>query len=84
MKHRNLGRPSTTPRPLCATRGVRERRGRAASVVRARRGHILREPPLEGRDHDLGDCDFELRFVDRAPGLSAVAIGTEAHEIVLR
>ena len=32
----------------------------------------------------LGDFDFELRFVDGAPGLSAVAIGTGGHEIVLR
>jgi hypothetical protein len=32
----------------------------------------------------LGDFDFELRFVDGTPGLSAVAIGTGAHEIVLR
>jgi hypothetical protein len=32
----------------------------------------------------LGDFDFELRFVNGAPGLSAVAIGTGAHEIVLR
>jgi hypothetical protein len=32
----------------------------------------------------LGDFDFELRFVDGAPGLSAVAIGAGAHEIVLR
>ena len=32
----------------------------------------------------LGDFDFELRFVDGAPGLTAVAIGTGAHEIVLR
>jgi hypothetical protein len=36
---------------------------------------------------DCGDFDFEdfeLRFVNGAPGLSAVAIGTGAHEIVLR
>jgi hypothetical protein len=32
----------------------------------------------------LGDFDFELRFVNGAPGLSAVAISTGAHEIVLR
>jgi Glyoxalase-like domain len=32
----------------------------------------------------LGDFDFELRFVDGAPGLSAVAIGTGTREIVLR
>jgi hypothetical protein len=32
----------------------------------------------------LGDFDFELRIVDGAPGLSAVAIGTDAGELVLR
>ena len=32
----------------------------------------------------LGDFDFELRFSEGAPGLSAVAIATGAHEIVLR
>jgi hypothetical protein len=32
----------------------------------------------------LGDFEFELRFVDGAPGLSAAAIDTETHEIVLR
>ena len=43
---------------------------------------------VAGNEHALrswlGDFDFELRFVDGAPGLSAVAIATEAHEIVLR
>ena len=32
----------------------------------------------------LGDFDFALRFVDGAPGLSAVAIDTGGQEIVLR
>jgi hypothetical protein len=32
----------------------------------------------------LGDFDFELRIVDGAPGLSAVAISTDAGEVVLR
>ena len=32
----------------------------------------------------LGDSDFELRIVDGAPGLSRVAISTDAGEVVLR